>query len=56
MIKRKTALFNKEESGKGNESIITMENEKTVAVMYEAGIVEMNLSEGVVIQDPLIGG
>jgi hypothetical protein len=55
MIKRKTALFNKEESGKGNESII-MENEKTVAVMYEAGIVEMNLSEGVVIQDPLIGG
>lgn len=55
MISKKTAfIFNKEDEKKGNENILI--NEKTVAIMYEAGILEMDLSEGFIIQDPLIGG
>lgn len=60
MIKRSylNVIFNEEsKKEKPSSSVANTNNEdKTELIIFEAGILEMNLSEGFFVQDPLMGG
>ena len=61
MIERSylNVIFNEEsKKEKPSSSVVANTNneDKTELIIFEAGILEMNLSEGFFVQDPLMGG